>query len=204
MAGRAAVSPAGGSGSLRGVCEEPAGSRRPTFCAGRSFCRALSVVRVRALGLGARPRLRSPPAVGVRAVAGIPARDWGTCPWTRPAGLLPSPCGPTRHPGWATAARGLAVKLRWISSEFGTFKFSSSYVMGRAHFRAQHVTGGRAPRAPGSRLPLPWDLLEMGRARPSRLQRPLLGDCVPRRAAPSRFCRPPPLSSVRTEKCAAG
>lgn len=46
-------------------------------------------------------------------------------------------------PWWATAAGALAIKLRWIFSEFGTFKFSNSYVT-----RASALQRSGAPRDP--------------------------------------------------------
>lgn len=83
-------------------------------------------------GWDPHPWLRSPPADGVRAVAGVPAHSWGMCGWPSVVPSPPSSCGPARWcrgtPWWATEALGFAVKPRWISSEFGTFKFSNSYV----------------------------------------------------------------------------
>lgn len=96
------------------------------------------------------------------------------------------PPGARGHPGRATAARGLAIKLHWISSEFGTFKFSTSYVSRRAHFRApaQHVTRWRfpaAPLAPGPRLPRPLGVLEVHLPKdcdwPRRLRAPSAAGC---------------------------
>lgn len=72
------------------------------------------------------PWSRFPPADGVRAVAGVPAHRWGVCRWL-PRFVRPHPVVQGAA-GWAAEACGLALKPRWISSEFGTFKFSSSYV----------------------------------------------------------------------------
>lgn len=108
------------------------------------------------IGVHARPRRGSPSTVEVPACGwgpcggrgpcrgwrfhpqlGVLARD-GICargpaprhPRWAPAEFLWSHPVAWGHPGWATAARGLAIKLRWISFEFRTFKFSSSYVSG--------------------------------------------------------------------------
>lgn len=157
----------------------------------------------RARSRDARPRLGSAPVAGSSPAVGVPARGWDPCRGPRPqlaavpvagvsargrlratrSGLLLRSGGP---PGRATAARGLAIKLHWISSEFGTFKFSTSYVSRRARFRApaQHVTHWRfpaAPLAPGPRLPRLLGVLEVHLPKncdwPRRLRAPSAAGC---------------------------
>lgn len=97
---------------------------------------------MRTLGLGARLWLGCPPVVEV------PAHSWGLCcgrggstrnlgmsPWvgSAPSSLVSFrvPVVPPHTPGGPQQrVRGFAIKLRWIPSEIGTFKFSNSYVSG--------------------------------------------------------------------------
>lgn len=96
--------------------------------------------------------------LGSHPPSGVLARDGtGACapaprhPRWAPSELVWSRPVAWGHPGWAPAARGPAIKLRWIAFEFRTFKFSSSYVSprGRAHFgaAAPHVTRPSVPVA---------------------------------------------------------
>lgn len=84
-------------------------------------------------------------------MVGVPIRCWG--PGPRP-GSAPSPLGsfragvvPPGSAGAPPAGRSGAwishKTLHWISSEFGTFKFSNSYVSG-----AIALQGSGAPRDP--------------------------------------------------------
>lgn len=96
--------------------------------------------------------------LGSHPPSGVLARDGsGACapaprhPRWAPSELVWSRPVAWGHPGWAPAARGPAIKLRWIAFEFRTFKFSSSYVSqrGRAPFgaAAPHVTRPSVPVA---------------------------------------------------------
>lgn len=112
-----------------------------------------------------RPRSGCEPAAAIPpTVEGICARGPGPHPWSGfppVPGSAPSPPGSWRAgvvpPGSAGAPlaghRGAWVSHKtphWIASEFGTFKFSNSYVS-----RASALRGSRAPRDPPPLSPPP-------------------------------------------------
>lgn len=89
----------------------------------------------RARGWDSRSRLGSPRVVVVGARDRAPRQGWGPAlgrPLRLPTRLFPSLCGPSGSRGASPAGHDGAWNshktLRWISSEFGTFKFSNSYV----------------------------------------------------------------------------
>lgn len=125
----------------RGVCLR--GSRRgPRLLPGK-------LVPSGEAGRDPRPRSGRMPEAGIPLTVEVPARGWGSCRWP---GSAPSPLGSLRAgvvpPGSAGAPPAghsgawISPKtLHWTSSEFGTFKFSNSYVSG-----ASALQGSGAPR----------------------------------------------------------